>query len=311
MVKVNRREFLKKLTVFGVGCLGVGVASFPRRRISVFREARPLMGTVAEVCVMCEKQERAREALEGVFSLLESLERRWSVFQKDSEISRANREAFVKDVVLKKDTAWMVERALFWAGELKGTYDPAMGKWIAAWKSFQVPKERGGREFWKKVSLKGQKLRFLDQETSLDLGSVAKGFAIDVAKDWLYSQNLEAFLINLGGDIGGFGERDWHIGVLDPKPPHRVVRQLILRNQVVATSGNYFQYFRKKGRIYHHLIHPLLGRPVPEHFQSVTVVCDRGVDADILSTGLFFWESHQAKQWVKAHLDYGWYLFLT
>ena len=141
-----------------------------------------------------------------------------------------------------------------------------------------------------KVALQeGNHVRLVDPETRLDLGGIAKGYAIDEAARIFRRYGVPNFFIDAGGDIyvGGLncrGER-WHIGIQDPADPKGVVAIVYLSDQAVTTSGNYERFYEIAGKRLSHIIDPVTGYPQKE-IASATVIAPTAIVADALSTAL-------------------------
>jgi thiamine biosynthesis lipoprotein len=141
-----------------------------------------------------------------------------------------------------------------------------------------------------RVLLDGSGVRLKGTGTSLDLGGIAKGYAIDRGLEIIREYRVKAGLIDAGGDIGVVGDRPgggpWRIGIQHPRDLEKIAGILRLRNRAVATSGDYQRYFTKGGRRYHHIIDPRTGRPARDAV-SVTVVGPDAETADALATAAF------------------------
>ena len=134
------------------------------------------------------------------------------------------------------------------------------------------------RQAWKK-----------DARVRIDLGGIAKGYAIDQAVTLLQQRGVEHAWVSLGGDsyvLGQRGDRPWTIGIRHPRDRDAVALSLPLSNVAVSTSGDYQRYFVRDGEWIHHILDPQTGRSANQ-LVSVTVVADRSIDADALSTALF------------------------
>ena len=122
------------------------------------------------------------------------------------------------------------------------------------------------------------------------LGGIGKGYAIDRSAAILRARGFGDFMIQSGGDLfvsGRRGDRPWRLGIRDPRgPADRSFATLDLANGTFSTSGDYERFFIKDGVRYHHILDPDLGEPA-RGCRSVTIVADKAVLADGLSTGVF------------------------
>jgi thiamine biosynthesis lipoprotein len=125
--------------------------------------------------------------------------------------------------------------------------------------------------------------------TALDLGGIAKGFAVDRAAGALRAAGADNFVVNAGGDLRVSGTKNgkpWRIGIQDPRAPDRLLRVVTPREGAFVTSGDYERYFLWEGERYHHILDPRTGRPA-RGCRSVTVWTRHGIDADALATAAF------------------------
>jgi thiamine biosynthesis lipoprotein len=122
------------------------------------------------------------------------------------------------------------------------------------------------------------------------LGGIGKGYAIDRGAAILRARGFDDFMIQSGGDLyvsGRRGDRPWRVGIRDPRGPvDQSFATLDLTNKPFSTSGDYERFFIRDGRRYHHILDPDLGEPA-RGCRSVTIVADKAVIGDGLSTGVF------------------------
>ena len=130
----------------------------------------------------------------------------------------------------------------------------------------------------------------------LDLGGVAKGFAVDEAVKILSSSGatggvVTGGIVNAGGDLRTFGakpgNKPWKIGVQDPDDPQELAGVLSIREGAVATSGDYQRYFEEAGVRYHHILDPATGYPARSGLRGTTVIAPDCALADALATAAF------------------------
>jgi thiamine biosynthesis lipoprotein len=193
--------------------------------------------------------------------------------------------------------------ALGWADALDGRYDPAVGAVCALWdvRNRREPPaddrvaELAGRRFHRTVEVGtsggAHVLRFHGEGARLDLGSAAKGYAVDRAVDALRARGIEKALVVAGGDLYALGtgpdDEPWEIGIQSPTDERALAGRLRLADRAVATSGTYRQFFRYRGHKYHHLMDPAAGRPRESPMESLRIGGDSGLDADVATTALF------------------------
>jgi thiamine biosynthesis lipoprotein len=118
--------------------------------------------------------------------------------------------------------------------------------------------------------------------TGIDLGGIAKGFAVDRAVEALRRHGMPMGMVNAGGDMSGFGERPWRVDIRDPRHPGRLLCTVPLRNAAMASSARRFDPFRSTRLIGAAVIDPRTGRP-GRRICAATVRASRCVLADALT----------------------------
>lgn len=294
----------RALLTLGVGALVV--ASLPRAR----RERRErvvrtflTMGTLAEVTVLDADPRRATAAIDAVAAELDRLEGVLTRFRDGSEVGRANLRAGLEPVVVGEETALVVEEALRWAEASDGGFDPCLARAIDVWDVLHrtVPPDEAlvrpyaGRRLHRKVDVErggaGGVIRFQDADVGLDLGAIAKGYAVDRAAAVLSSRGIRDAIVKVGGDLVALGHGEtgdpWRIGIRSPEDPVGISGTLDVSDQAVATSGDYERYFDARGRRYHHILDPATASPRVSPTHSVTVVAPTCFVADAAATSVF------------------------
>jgi len=125
----------------------------------------------------------------------------------------------------------------------------------------------------------------------VDLGGIAKGYAVDLVIKTLKDHGVEDALVEIGGETAAIGLTEkgepWLVGIRHPNlPPPRFLTTIELRDGTIATSGDYFNVYELEGRLYSHIIDPTTGRPITNNVCSVTVLAKECALGDALATGL-------------------------
>lgn len=242
-------------------------------------ETRFLLDTVCTVTADC-----GDDIINGAFSLCESLERTLSKTLKDSDVYKLNNaDGFVS---VSADTIKTVERALYYSDLSGGKFDITVAPLSALWdfKNQVVPNKDEIAEALQNVDYHSIEIK--NGEISLDgrqidLGGIAKGYIADRATEYLKEKGVKRALINFGGNICMIGE--YNIGIKKPFDSS-VIASIELENKCAVTSGIYERYIEKDGKIYHHILDPETGYGVENELAAVTVIGERAVDCDALST---------------------------
>lgn len=298
--QMGRREFVG----LAAGAFIVASVPFARRRpVGVVRRAMPVMGTIAQFAVVHRDPRQAHAAIDAAVAELQWVDRTMTRFTDGSDIGRANLFAARDAVVVTPETAHVTAEGLRWASALDGRYDPAAGAVVKLWdvkhRHEPPPADRvaelAARRFHRAVEVGTRGgapvLRYHESDARLDLGSVAKGYAVDRAVMALRRHGIQKAIVVAGGDIYALGtapdDEAWTIGIQSPTDEDAIVGTLRLADRAVATSGTYRQFFRYAGRTYHHIMDPATAQPRATAMQSLTVVADSVMQADAATTALF------------------------
>ena len=147
-------------------------------------------------------------------------------------------------------------------------------------------------------------VRFLDPELKLDVGAVAKGWAVQYACEAAKERGYSGFLISAGGNVCSVGRKGdgspWKIGLEDPQGSGKELMLLELADCAAVTSGAYQRYYMVDGKRYCHIVDPDSGYPARE-YEMVTIICPDSAVADALSTALFLLPREEGLELAKAY----------
>ena len=298
--QIGRREFVG----LGLGAFVVAAVPLARRRpVGVVRRSLPVMGTIAQFAVVHRDPAHAHAAIDAAMDELLWTAQVMTRFTDTSDIGRANLLASRDAVGVTPETAMVTAEALRWAAALDGRYDPAIGAVCRLWdvkhRHEPPPAERvaelAGRAFHTSVEVGLRRgvpvLRYHDDGARLDLGSIAKGYAVDRAVAALRRRGIEKAVVVAGGDLYALGtsptDEPWTIGIQSPTDERAIAGTLALADRAVATSGTYRQFFRYRGQRYHHIMDPATAQPRATAMQSLTVTAESVMHADAATTALF------------------------
>jgi thiamine biosynthesis lipoprotein len=255
----------------------------------LYQETQFIMGTFVEV-----KSSDVRAAA-IVFDEFKKLDAIFNLFDRNSELSRLND---AQKAVVSEPLYDVMQQAQDFYRRTDGAFDVTVGPVSLLWKkaiaSKTLPDPRVVAET---LSLVGADFIYLDSKTRevallksgmrIDLGGIAKGFALDQAVKKLRAAKIDSALINAGGNVFCLGTNHhapWRVGVQDPFHEGKVLDELVLTDAAAATAGDYQQYVEINGRRYTHIIDPKTGYPVQSGIVSATVVAPDATASDALST---------------------------
>lgn len=258
------------------------------------------LGTVVDIKIYDKASE---DIFKDVFSILDNIEKKMSINLKDSEISKINNNAGIKEVIVSPETLYVIDRGKYYSSLSNENFDISIGPLVKLWGiGSENPHLPSSKELKAAIQLIDYNDILIDKNKSsvklarkgmmLDLGGIAKGFAADEIARYLHTKGIENAIINLGGNVYAMGQnpalRPWNIGVQNPFDSRgKYIGILHIKNKTVVTSGIYERYFEKNGKKYHHILNPFTGYPVENSLASVSIVADKSIDADALSTTLF------------------------
>jgi thiamine biosynthesis lipoprotein len=257
-----------------------------------------IMGTAIRVEFWCEDPALAARAFEAVLGVMHEVDRSMSPHRPDSELAAVNRDAARFPVVVGAPFFGLLERAREWAQRTGGDFDPsyasvghlydyrtgrmpdpeqlARARSVVGWEGLQLDSAR-------------RSVAFARPGMRIDLGGIAKGYAVDEAIGALRGLGIAHAHVSAGGDgrvLGDRRGRPWAVGVADPRLPGQLVAVLPLRDIAISTSGDYERFFMREGVRHHHILDPRTGRS-PAGVRAVTVLAADGVTAEALGKAVF------------------------
>jgi thiamine biosynthesis lipoprotein len=284
----------------GAAILLVPILSCSRGNEQIFRDSRLLMGTVVQITVAGRAEEEARGAMAEAFAEIERIDGLLSSYRQESLIARLNREGHQRKIVLTKEIFDLLREAVAFSEQSGGAFDVTIWPVSVLWgfeKGGRIPDPALLGAALRKV---GYKSIVLDETTTsvgfaldgmgVDLGAIAKGWAVDRAMERLAARGIADAIVDAGGDlrIAGSrpGKRSWRIGVQHPRQGGELLLTLDLTDTAIVTSGDYERFFEEGGVRYHHILDPATGMPA-SGCRSVTVLARTAAEADAAATAAF------------------------
>jgi len=257
------------------------------------------MGTVIEITLIGDDEKQANKGALQAFREVKRIEQLMSPKIESGDVFRINQSSGKERVKVSNETLEVIKKAQEISELSDGRFDITVGPLTELWRSARekkIPppveevKEKLGLVNFKNIEMDQEGKVFLKQKgMAIDLGGIAKGYAVDRAFDVLRSLGYKNLIVNAGGDlrVGGLkNNQPWSIGIQTPREPQKILTRISVSDVAVATSGDYEKFFIYNGKRYHHIFNPLDGFPI-EGCQSVTILCKNGMMADALATAVF------------------------
>jgi len=263
-----------------------------------FHREASIMGTRVAVELWAGDPDAGEDAVEAVLAEMRRVDALMSHYKPESQLSRVNQRAALEAVRVDPELAGLIERALQLSEQTGGAFDITYAS-VGYLYDYRQHVRPTGRQIesalaavnWRLVAVDrgASTVRFAREGVRIDLGGIAKGYAVDRAIGILQSRGIVHALVTAGGDSRILGDRfgrPWMVGIRHPDDAERVIVRMPLVDEALSTSGDYERYFDEDGERYHHIIDPRTGRSAGE-VRSVTVIGPDATTTDGLSTSVF------------------------
>jgi FAD:protein FMN transferase len=281
----------------------------------MYQEARRLMWTKFEIIAYGPDRARLAEAADAAFDEIDRLDRQMSNYSDASELTYINRNAAHQDVIVEKELFDLLTLSIDYSKTMDGAFDITVGPLMKTWGFFdnkgRVPEEAELKSVMERVGFKHvvlnqrtHTIRFDREGVELDLGGVAKGYAVDRAVEILRASGVTSAFITSGSSsicaIGAPpGQKAWRVEVNDPLDRSHKLEAIDLKDRSISTSGCHEKTFDSGGKTYCHIMDPRIGRPI-EGLLSATIVTPSGVEAEALSKALMVMGVEKARAFLKT-----------
>lgn len=257
-----------------------------------------IMGTEVRVELWHEDTAAARAAIGAVMDEMHRIDALMSPFKPDSELSRINREAAQKPVVISQEMFDLISRSLGFSKLSGGAFDITFSSvgYLYDYRERVKPSDAeiakalpGVNYRHLQLDRKRRTIHFARSGVRIDLGGIAKGYAVDNCIALLKKRGVTNAIVTAGGDSRLLGDRrgrPWNVGIRDPRRSDDVVTVLPLVDVAISTSGDYERFFEEDGVRHHHIINPKTGKSA-SGVRSVTVIGPDGVTTEGLTKSVF------------------------
>jgi thiamine biosynthesis lipoprotein len=274
------------------------------------------MGTTYTVVAYGRDQTFLSEVVGQVFEEIDQLDQQMSNYNPESELSAINRDAAQHDVTVSPQLFGLIQYSLRASQDSGGDFDITVGPLMKLWGFFRgqgrLPSQAEIDEVKKKIGFEHvhldtarRTIRFDAPGMELDLGGIAKGYAVDQAAEIMRSSGVTAALISSGTSsiyaLGSPpGERGWKVTVRDPYHEDKPADVFRLQNFALSTSGNYEKFFKINGKVYCHIMDPHTGWPV-QNMLSTVGAAPTGIATEALTKTFFVGGVEKSRQYLATH----------
>nr|WP_207728724.1 FAD:protein FMN transferase [Clostridium botulinum] len=288
----------------------VGCNSKPEEPVS--RETY-LMGTIINIKAYGKN---ADKAVQSSVDKISDIENKMSLNISTSEVNKINKNAGIAPVKVSKNTFDVVKASLIYSEKTKGSFDitvePLVSIWGIGTDKARIPSKDEINNALKLINYKDVVINEKESTVMLkrkgqaiDLGAIAKGYTADELKKVLLNYNVSSAFLSLGGNVYVLGNKPdktpWKIGVQNPLEPRGDYLGIVsVSDKSVVTSGNYERFFERNGKRYHHIFDTKTGYPAEKGLISVSIISDKSIDGDALSTSVYTLGLDEGKKLIES-----------
>ncbi|MBV1915768.1 MAG: FAD:protein FMN transferase [Pseudomonadales bacterium] len=256
------------------------------------------MGTAVRVEIWQENPNLAKRASDAVFTEIRRIEEVMSPLIAGSELSQINQHSAQRPVVVSDELFQLLKTSKHISDISDGIFDISFSSvgYLYDFRAGKKPSEQQIEQLIDKIDYTAillddntHSVSFKHNGVKLDLGGIAKGYAVDRGIAILRNQGIEHAIVTAGGDsrvLGDHRGRDWMVGIQAPRNRSALATAVPLSNAAISTSGDYERFFIEDGIRFHHIINPKTGDSARK-LQSASVIGPEGVMTDALSTTVF------------------------
>ncbi|AVP54451.1 FAD:protein FMN transferase [Clostridium tetani] len=291
-----KKKSLIYLIIFSLIFMLVGC----NKEEKVITKENYLLDTLIQLKVYGENSEKAtNEAMDAISDIDDIM----SPTKPTSDVVKINNNAGKDFVKINENTLEVIKTSIKYSKLSKGNFDITVGPLVKLWgigtENARVPSKEEIDTTLKLINYenvlideKNKSIKLKSPKEAIDLGGIAKGFAGDKAREILENKGIKSAYLNLGGNIVTIGNKTdgtpWNIGIQDPLSDRGEYFGIVrVSNKSVVSSGNYERFFIKDNKRYHHILNTKTGYPSESGILSSTIISDKSIDGDALSTITF------------------------
>jgi thiamine biosynthesis lipoprotein len=267
-------------------------------------QQQDIMGTRISINFWLEDGDKAKAAMEAALAEMRRVDEEYSPFKGSSQLSRLNRLAPLasaeQPLAISPELNLLLDRSLHYGRLTQGAFDitfASLGRYYD-YRKGKAPDAATRKENlpainyqWVRLDAEKHQVYFAHPKVYVDLGGIAKGYAVDRVIDLLQRDyGVTQASVSAGGDsrvLGNKQGRPWLVGIKNPRDQKAIAITLPLEDTAISTSGDYERYFvDDQGQRVHHILNPRTGESA-QGIASVTILGPHTFDTDALSTSVF------------------------
>ena len=274
------------------------LAAGPAQARWLNRTVDGIMGTRIYVEIWSDDDAKGEAAIDAVMDEMRHIDDSMSTYKDTSEVSKVNALAATQSVPISSELFKLLTTALEYSRITEGAFDITYASvgYMYDFRRHERPTEEQIKSALPAVNYRhvildagAQTVHFSQPGVRIDLGGIAKGYAVDCGIEVLQKLGYTHALVNAGGDSRVIGDRfgrPWIVGIRHPDNPDQIITRIPLVDSAFSTSGDYERYFDENGVRYHHIIDPHTGHSASK-VRSATILAPTATRTDGLSKTAF------------------------
>lgn len=276
------------------------------------------MGTFAHILVVAQNQSQADAAIDAAFDTIYDIEHLMSDYDPNSQLSLVNREAFEHPIKVDDGLFEVLTAAKLYSCMSDGAFDVTVGPVVQLWRKAKNDSAAPSPEALAKakeavgyenlvLDAENKTVQFTKEGMFLDLGGIAKGYAVDKAIEILKAAGLKGGMVDIGGNLRCFGtpadgKPHWLIGLQDPQTDGEILMTLNMDDRAVATSGDYRRFVVIDDQKHSHIVNPATADSAQD-LSSVTIIAPTAMAADALATAVTVMGNEKGLELIEKNED--------
>jgi thiamine biosynthesis lipoprotein len=274
-----------------------------------------IMGTNIDVELWHDDSAKGNAAIDAVMDEMRRIDTLMSHYKPQSELSQINARAFREPVVVDKELFDLIKTSLHFSEITEGAFDITYASvgYLYDYRKHVKPTEQQIQKALPAVNFhnllldeKNHSVRFEHEGMRIDLGGIAKGYAVDRGIGILQARGVQHAVVTAGGDTRIIGDRfgrPWIVGIRHPDDKSKVITRIPLIDTAMSTSGDYERFFDENGVRYHHIIDPKTGHSASK-VRSATILGPTAMQTDGLSKTAFVLGAEKALEIIERLPDF-------